>query len=82
MKVTVTAVCSFCARPFEAFSPGPVLDNVVCDDNDGKLCCGDCLCTYCLRGHLTQADADECEAENRFPSEPGDTWSYQMVRAS
>lgn len=81
--IRATANCSFCGQNFEALAEvGPVLDGVVCDDGDGKLCCGDCLCVTCGRGHITQADRDECEVENRFPNEPGDTWSYQMLRVS
>ena len=83
MKVAVTAVCAFCAQRFEALAQGDTaLDNVICDDGDGKLCCGECLCAICGRGHITEADRDECEVENRFPNEPGDTWSFQLVRVS
>lgn len=82
--IRVTAHCSFCGGLFDALDSrdGVVLDNVLCDDDSGKLCCGECLCITCKRGHVTEADRDECEVENRFPNEPGDTWSYQQVRVS
>lgn len=63
MKVVYTAKCTFCARKFES----PMNQ---CDDNDGRLCCDDCLCAECGRGHVTEDERDECEQEIRFPDGP------------
>lgn len=84
MRVTVTAVCTFCANRFDVTPDIATLPYVslVCDDGDGRLCCNDCFHEGCGRGHVTQADRDECDSELAFPDEPGDTWSYQMLRVS
>lgn len=69
MKITVTAHCTYCARSFPVVdakteilgSTGNLGDLIFCDDNDGKLCCYECLCAYCGRGHVTDAEWDECD---------------------
>lgn len=69
MKITITAYCSFCARKFDATDTAvmkargssKVVDGIVCEGVDGRLCCDDCLCSNCGSGHPTDADYDQCE---------------------
>lgn len=68
MKVIITAHCTFCARKFNAIQDSESydsrVDRVVCDDMNGKLCCVECLCGYCGRGHATAEDYETCANES------------------
>lgn len=79
MKVTITAHCAFCARKFNAVDP---VNGIVCDDTDGVLCCDDCLCSNCGRGHATGADYDHCELGDAFGVDSFDPDAFRdRVRA-
>lgn len=68
MHYVTTKFCEFCA---EEFIPEMGPDGEpICEDYDGKLCCDDCLCAECGRGHHSAAERDECEQEIRFPDGP------------
>lgn len=56
--IRVTARCSFCAQRFE----GKIAPNgdAMLEDDNGKLCCDDCQCRTCGRGHVTVDEHEEC----------------------
>lgn len=57
----VTAVCTFCARRFDATA-------IPCEDIGERLCCPDCVCDYCGHGHATETDSALCEGDSRYPA--------------
>ncbi|NUT90838.1 MAG: hypothetical protein HOY78_02295 [Saccharothrix sp.] len=70
--IRFTARCFYCAQSFKV-DPGQLFPvtgkaDLVCDDNQGRLCCDDCLCAYCGCGHVTQTDADLCAGDATYPS--------------
>lgn len=76
MKIAITAHCMFCAQKFDAYCPDMIGSPVVCDDDDGKLCCPDCLCAYCGRGHATGEDYETCANESYVDSDRYDSDAF------
>ena len=76
MSATITAVCAYCTRKFTATDSFAGMSAYACDDVRGRLCCTDCLCRYCGVGHVTAADAVECEslADEGDNFSDWDTW--------
>jgi hypothetical protein len=63
--VRVTARCHFCTRRFVA-EVAPNADPVtgaMTDDDSGQLCCDDCQCRTCGRGHFTEAEHEDCAVD-------------------
>lgn len=83
MKITITAKCSFCARSFDAYYPDMIGSYLVCDDEDGRICCIVCMCSYCGRGHVTQDERDACDqfAIDNYGQDDPDAFRDTMLDA-
>lgn len=64
--VRITARCYYCTHTF-TIQVDP-FGQLGAEDASGRLCCEDCYCSDCGGGHVTAAEAKQCEYLHDYAS--------------